>query len=161
MITLKKATEADVDDIAKLHQELDKYNIETLGLKDLFYALDVNNASAYIEMTRDILNDEGTVAFVAEENGSCLGYALATLQPKKFGDGRLYATLEYILVKPEARGKGVGEKLLEVIESELKERGVLAVSSFVFTNNDISLNFHKKHGFKVIAQSYELLKSLN
>lgn len=57
-----------------------------------------------------------------------------------------------ILLRKEARGKGLGEKLLrKIMEKAVKELKVKIITLYVFTDNKIAINLYKKVGFKKIG----------
>jgi len=57
-----------------------------------------------------------------------------------------------ILLRSEARGKGLGEKLLKkIIEKAVKELKVKIIILYVFTDNKIAINLYKKVGFNKIG----------
>jgi len=84
-------------------------------------------------------------ARVAEENGELLGYAL--FYPA-FGSFRAVwrLWLEDLFVRPEARGRGVGELLLAEMCRIAIERGWFGVDWEVLDWNESALEFYRRQG---------------
>ena len=53
-------------------------------------------------------------------------------------------------VAPEAQHSGVGTLLMQSAETELKQAGCDYVSLEVAVDNQLALNFYKKHGYSVL-----------
>ena len=81
-------------------------------------------------------------AFVAEENGTILGFALYYIRYSTWKGQRMY--LEDILVTEEARGRGIGQLLMEQLMAEAKERKLNAIVWQVLEWNEPAINFYKK-----------------
>lgn len=80
---------------------------------------------------------------VSEKNGDVLGFILGAIHhPTQ------KATLENIVVKPEARRTGVARQLLSEFMSEIDRQGVLYVCALSKTTNDPAINFFLKNGFE-------------
>lgn len=57
-----------------------------------------------------------------------------------------------ILLRKEARGKGLGEKLFKkIMEKAAKELKIKIVTLYVFSENKIAINLYKKMGFKKLG----------
>lgn len=56
------------------------------------------------------------------------------------------AEVSYFLA-PEHTGKGLGAKLLTFLEARAAEHDITILLASVSSENDLSLNFHRKHGF--------------
>lgn len=87
---------------------------------------------------------------VWEENGEVLGYAYA---------GRAFERAAYswnaeisCYLAKQIRGKGIGRKLYDRIESILREQGIRKVFAVVTSANEPSIEFHKALGYKEAAR---------
>jgi GNAT superfamily N-acetyltransferase len=85
-------------------------------------------------------------AFVAEENGIILGFALYYIRYSTWKGQAMY--LEDILVTESARGKGVGKLLFDRLIDESKEKGFRRIVWQVLEWNDPAINFYKKYNAK-------------
>lgn len=81
-------------------------------------------------------------AFVAEENGVILGFALYYIRYSTWKGQRMY--LEDILVTQEARGKGIGTMLMHRLIEEAKARKFSGMMWQVLDWNTPAIEFYKK-----------------
>lgn len=81
-------------------------------------------------------------AFVAEEDGVVLGFALYYIRYSTWKGQRMY--LEDILVTEEARGKGIGKMLMDRLIEEARERKLNGITWQVLEWNEPAINFYKK-----------------
>ena len=82
-------------------------------------------------------------AFVAEEDGLILGFALYYIRYSTWKGQRMY--LEDILVTENARGKGIGKLLMDQLIVEAKERNLNGIVWQVLEWNEPAINFYKKY----------------
>jgi aminoglycoside 6'-N-acetyltransferase I len=67
--------------------------------------------------------------------------------------------LEELCVSPECQGTGIGTRFMNLIESDLKARGVKGV--FLQTDSDKpAYRFYQKNGYKEIPKHVSLFKSI-
>lgn len=82
-------------------------------------------------------------AFVAEENGIILGFALYYIRYSTWKGQAMY--LEDILVTEQARGKGTGKMLFDKLIEEAKEKNFNRITWQVLEWNEPAINFYKKY----------------
>ena len=82
-------------------------------------------------------------AFVAEEDGIILGFALYYIRYSTWKGQAMY--LEDILVTEAARGKGIGKLLMEQLIVEAAERKLNRIIWQVLEWNEPAINFYKKY----------------
>ncbi|HXR84744.1 MAG TPA: GNAT family N-acetyltransferase [Hanamia sp.] len=82
-------------------------------------------------------------AFVAEVNGSVVGFALYYIRYSTWKGQRLY--LEDILVNEPWRGKGIGKLLFDQLIKETKEKKLSGMVWQVLEWNEPAINFYKKY----------------
>jgi len=84
-------------------------------------------------------------------------------------DNEDYAELYSISTTAVVQGKGIGSKLMEQLEAQLKEQGVEKVSLTTdYVGNEATLGFYKKNGYGVLYEfvtypnrkMYRLIKNL-
>ncbi len=86
--------------------------------------------------------------WLAEENGIFLGDAVV-LYRQGFHSARLYS----IVVSPNARGKGIGAKLLSHCEEAAKERGCITLRLEVREDNDAAISLYRSRGYDLIGRT--------
>jgi L-amino acid N-acyltransferase YncA len=96
----------------------------------------------FLELTK------GYPAFVIKnvESGKIVGFCfLRAYNP--FSTFRETAEITYFLEKDEV-GKGIGKKALEKLEGDAKKIGIKRLLADISSENQQSITFHKKNGFK-------------
>lgn len=92
-----------------------------------------------------LLNRAHALTLVAEgESGALLGYGLLL-----FRRGSRRARLYSFCVHPEARGGGIGRRLLEALEAAARERGSERLDLEVRVDNRIALGLYRRMGFRL------------
>jgi phosphinothricin acetyltransferase len=137
-------------------------NIRNAKLEDIDSINDIHNQAinekfkvAYLEpWTRDMMvewfkehdNKEYPV-YVAEKDNTVAGFVYIN----SYRPGRVAlkqtAEISYFVDK-KYRGKGIGKKLIEFIESECTNLGIKTLFAIIIDNNEASINLIKKCGYK-------------
>lgn len=97
------------------------------------------------------LLEPGAFALVARDaQGTALGYALVTVNPASatWREPATIGLVESLSVLPEARGRGIGEALLERVAQELAAIGVHEIRLSVVATNAAALRFYERVGFQ-------------
>lgn len=82
-------------------------------------------------------------AFVAEEDGQVLGFALYYIRYSTWKGQALY--LEDILVTETARGKGIGTRLMDRLIEEAREKNFKRIVWQVLDWNEPAMRFYRKY----------------
>lgn len=88
-------------------------------------------------------------AFVAEEKGTILGFALYYTRYSTWKGCRLY--LEDFIVTEASRGKGVGKLLFERVIQEAKDKNYNGMNWQVLDWNEPAINFYNKYAAQLEA----------
>lgn len=83
--------------------------------------------------------------YVVEVDGKVVGSG--GLMPLHPGDCVLHAAEIGYSFLPEYCGRGLGTLLLDRLESAAREKGVTTLLASISSRNELSLEFHRKHGF--------------
>jgi ribosomal protein S18 acetylase RimI-like enzyme len=132
-VNVREATAADKEMLLELWRA---FEAEVPDLEVLTESPD----EAWADLSQHI---ENGVALVAEEEGKPIGFAFA-------GIGRIHpgiAHLTDLYVVPEARSAGIGTRLVEEVESRLRERGISHLSLHVLVSNPRARDLYKRLGF--------------
>lgn len=89
-----------------------------------------------------------SVVFVVELDGELIGsgYALEK-EAKDYLKHEHYAHLGFMYVKPEHRGKGVNQKVLDALINWAKEHGLTEIRLEVYNENLSAIKAYEKAGF--------------
>ena len=147
MITIRTATVADAEKLLAIYAPYVENTAITFEYK----------APSVEEFAERIKNTLAEYPYlVAEKDGEILGYTYAgTFKPRC---AYRHCVETSIYVAREAHGQGVGRKLYEALEVELKSRGIInlnACIAWIETPNSHlthqSPDFHSKMGYKRVA----------
>jgi len=95
----------------------------------------------YNRSKREEAESEPLNLYVEDEKGNLLAGLIA----ETFGN---WLEIEYLFVKEELRGQGIGSKLLQQAETEAKNRNCRF--AFVNTYQFQAPDFYKMHGYKEV-----------
>ena len=138
---IRIAVEADVGQI------LDIYAPYILTTTHTF-EYQVPTYEAFLERFRTV-----TAQFpwlVWEEEGKILGYAYGSAPFERAAFRWVSEDSVYLL--PEARGRGIGKRLLSALEEILKYQGYRKIYAIITSENSDSLEFHRKMGYSFLAE---------
>ena len=96
---------------------------------------------SYNRSKREAAESESLNLYIEDEHGRLL----AGLVAETFGN---WLEIEYLFVKEDLRGQGIGSQLLQQVESEAKKRNCRYV--FVNTYQFQAPAFYQKHGYKEV-----------
>ena len=96
---------------------------------------------SYNRSKREVAESEPLNLYVEDEHGEIM----AGLVAETFGN---WLEIEYLFVKEDLRGQGIGSQLLQQAESEAKKRNCRF--AFVNTYQFQAPAFYQKHGYKKV-----------
>ncbi|MDI6024346.1 GNAT family N-acetyltransferase [Leucobacter sp. UT-8R-CII-1-4] len=137
-----------VEDASVLHALAVQYQTgrEAIGRDEFDVALD------NVLRHRD---QETNVLFVAEQDGRVAGYSLLTVSRLLHAPG-LTAHLQEIVVDAEARGHGIGDRLMQANEHYCMGRGVRQLSASTARIG----SFYNHRGFEPVGEHYRKVLEL-
>jgi ribosomal protein S18 acetylase RimI-like enzyme len=142
-VTIRDARKSDLELLRRLRDEFQ----QELG-KPPFFDEPWETVAEEVEET---IADG--VALIAEDEGTPVGYALASVVPQTPVRGHLYD----LYVNPDVRGRGVGRELIAAVAEHLKGRGVTHLSLDVALTNDSARRLYERLGFR----SYDVLMAVD
>jgi ribosomal protein S18 acetylase RimI-like enzyme len=100
---------------------------------------------------QDLILDEGTEILVIEVDNEIVGSGYAQIRSgKPFERYELFGYLGFMYVKPEFRGKGLNNLLLNDLKKWILSKGITEVRLQVYSDNDAAVRAYEKAGFKKI-----------
>lgn len=93
-----------------------------------------------------LLADPAAFALLAGSRSDPVGYAVVTLRPTVYCEGRL-AVLDELYVRPGMRGGGIGTTLLTAAVREVRRRGGGEMHINVDEIDVDARRFYERHGF--------------
>ena len=146
-LSIRRAKESDIPIINKLLYQVLKVHSDTRP--DLFKP----GTKKYTdEELKEILADDKTPVFVAEKDGSVLGYAFCVHQQYINNNNMTDIKTLYIddlCVDEAARGAHIGKALYEYVVNYAKKQGYYNVTLNVWADNVNAVKFYEKIGLKV------------
>jgi len=106
-----------------------------------------------IDETNNVINKKEGVIYVAVDNNKFIGFiGLKKYQERpwaeKFIDFKKSIALSWIALLKEYRGKGIGSKLLDVADEQVKKWG----KERIWLNcKEDRINFYKRNGYEVVG----------
>ena len=138
---IRMATEADVPAMLAIYAP---YILTTT----YSFEYDVPTETEFLNRFRNITAQFPWLLW--EEDGQVLGYAYGSLPFERAAyawcaEGSVY-------LKPEARGRGIGKILYDGLENILKAQGYQKIYAIITSENENSIAFHRKKGYKFLAE---------
>ena len=133
---IRLATEADVPAMLRIYAP---YILTTTYT----FEYDVPTEEAFLERFRTIT--ERFPWLVWEEAGKILGYAYGSAPFERAAYS--WCAEDSVYLSPEARGLGIGKKLLLALEKILQAQGYKKIYAIITSENTVSLEFHRKNGY--------------
>lgn len=105
-----------------------------------------------------LIESQDAIVLVAEENNEIIasGYALIKETEKTYYKFKKYAYLGFMFVKPEHRGKGINQLIVEKLISWSKEKGMSEVRLDVYDQNESAVKAYEKAGFERLLLTMRL-----
>lgn len=146
-MTIRPATPADVPALGRLgallisiHHDFDRQR---------FFAPPANPEEGYGWFLGSQLEDPDVVVLVAEHEGRVVGYVYAGVEPHSWKELREECGFVHdIIVAPDARGHGAGQRLLDAAITWLKARGMPRVMLWTADSNAHAQRLFARHGFR-------------
>ena len=96
-----------------------------------------------------LLTDYNSISLIARENGEIVGFIVGMIYPDRKAINGHILTID---VSPSHRRKGIGQKLLQEIESIFSQKGVQACILEVREDNVAATGLYRKLGYKEVGR---------
>ena len=164
MLTIRPATDADLDRLAALYYEFHEFHVQRmpdrlqrLGGLDHFGGRSMRKSLSRISAADD------SAIFVADADGHIVGLAEVHLQADSVKNLAIvrytYALLQILVVTEAARGQGVGGQLVAAAENWGREQGAHELRLEIWDFEQGPLHFYEKQGYDTLKRT--LLKRLD
>ena len=151
---VRKMRKSDLRNVAELHNQLNLYENQWMNFSPKFLKLETSVRwidKTYKNKLKDIL--------VAEDKGKIVSFLLYIYRPKGKVFAENYFYIEDLFVTPEYRGRGIGKKLMNLVEEEAKKRGIKKLRLSSKVKNTPANTLYKGLGYKV--EQYDWNKMLD
>ena len=151
--------EMNIDDrknIDKMQFDLQKYFSEIDQTHESQSYKDIDDAHRYMQkMIDDVKNMDGKI-FIDEENGQITGFIQGVIIRHEKGDDVFYdlthkpskeGWVGLLFVKPEYRGRNIGQNLLSEIKKYFKSKNCTSMKLLVLSDNKHAIAVYEKNGF--------------
>ncbi len=136
---IRRAEKGDIGGIAELLLQVHKVHSDIRP--DVF----VEGKRKYSDgELAEIIADENTPVFVAEEKGKIIGHCFCE---KKEYETAPYLYIDDLCVDGEVRGGGIGRSLYNHVVEYATGLGISTVTLNVWVGNDSAMAFYEKMGF--------------
>ncbi|MDQ4072323.1 MAG: GNAT family N-acetyltransferase [Actinomycetota bacterium] len=100
------------------------------------------------------LAEPDAFVIIAEQAARAVGYAVVTVGegPSGWDLGERVAEVETLAVLPEARGRGVGTRLMDAVEAELPRLGIAMFGVLVIAANEEAMRFYEERGLTPVSR---------
>lgn len=145
---VRPMTRNDLEGAARLAGKLVRQHMAFDPLRFLQLA---NPEAGYARYFGSEIESEDVVLLVAEaeESHAIVGYAYARLEPRSYNELRdACGALHDIWVEPEARGTGLGERLLREACARLRAKGAPRVVLLTAIQNEAAQRLFARAGFR-------------
>ena len=138
-VTIEPATVDDIDAIADCWVAL-AADQQQHGSR---LQAEPNRTSATETIARHVVTDG---VYVAREDGIC-GFVMFHVDAGTYSQTKPTGTITTLYVRPPARNKGLGTRLLAAAEQALADRGAATVSIEALTANEAAREFYDRRGY--------------
>lgn len=143
MITI--AATKDYKLIAQLGEEI--YNLHASLYPGIFKPY---NKTALEKVLENFLNDPNCICYVANQNGTNIGYAILLIRESK-ENAFLHSTrtlfIDQISVLNKYQKSGAGKLLMEQAENFAKENSITKITLDYWTDNVVAAAYFRKKGY--------------
>lgn len=154
MILLRTGEQQDLEGMLRLHVELHRFT--ALGAPARFQELSASDETRLREWLTGLLEDPAATCLVAIDDEELIG--LAEVRIEEPGDlpgvvPTRRAHLHGLVVTASHRGSGIGERLLEAVETWVRDADVeeLDLAHFVFEGDPSE--FYERLGYRVVKRT--------
>lgn len=149
-ICVRKAIESDITVLRQLEQEL----IDFERPFDRY----MRNADVIYYDLNGLVSSAESIVYLVEIESRVVASGYGQIRKSKpFIVSEHYCYLGFIYVKPDFRGRGVSQQILEKLIEWAKLRGVNHFQLDVYSENTAAISAYEKFGFKARSVNMEIM----
>jgi hypothetical protein len=147
----------DRKDIDEMQFDLQKYFSEIDQTRESQPYKNINDAHYYMQkMMDDAKNMDGKIFVAEEEDGRLTGFIQGVIIEHRKGEDDFYdlthksskeGWVGLLFVKPEYRGRNIGQNLLSEIKKYFKSKNCTSMKLLVLSDNKHAIAVYEKNGF--------------
>lgn len=150
-VSVRRATRKDQTTVLRFHQALYVEFRDEIAAPDVIPLFAYKNMDATLkEDVEGLLSARSAAVFLAERDGTALGYVSGHIEVDHRRVLCRRGVVEDWYVAAEARGQGVGPRLLNTLIDWFRADGCELVESGTWAFNEKARKAHAKAGFKEI-----------
>ena len=153
MVRIRRVTADDVEALTPLKAEVHALHVS--ARPDVFKAMTDEQIATWL---RERLAEETTDAWMAEDDGRLLGYAMAAQRGRgetTFSHERAWCEIDEVTVVPTGRRAGIARELIECAVEHARSLGVTTVELTTWAFNETAKAAFAKMGFRPMIGRYE------
>ena len=104
-----------------------------------------------------MITDDNAAVIVAESSGELVGSGSAIIKPgNTYNQHEHFAHLGFMFVKPEHRGKGINQAIIQALRDWSATKGLSEIRLQVYAENENAIKAYEKVGFKKLLTEMRL-----
>lgn len=143
-VIIRKALKKDLKSVMELNTALFQLEIKLGNEVDINWTYSKDGRKYFLER----LSQEKAIFLVAEINKKIVGYVIAFIEKYLHKKPKTIVEIENMYVLPKFQRKGVGQRLVTIVEDEAKRKGALTIFVVAISKNNSAKNFYRKMNFK-------------
>lgn len=145
---IRKFAKEDLPQVLDLCREIRKYHNDLLN----GYFTEQNDEYEKIGFLESLENDN-TVALVAEHNNKIVGYLLGEFKVSAWLSKPKVGHISNFGITENSRRKGIGKQLMDYFFKICKEKEIQEIRLGVYNKNTSACKFYEDYGFSALQQT--------
>ncbi|KEI91016.1 GNAT family N-acetyltransferase [Clostridium botulinum] len=150
-MNFRKANANDVNELVLLFK-----NLQTMHSENVTNIFNKNIDECVLkDYINNVILNENYNFYIVEDKKKIIGAIEVITIIEKDNPvlkNREYALIDKLVVDNNYRGYGIGSRLIEYAEKDLKSRGIKEIEIYVWEFNRDALNLYEKKGYKTICR---------
>lgn len=155
---VRKATVKDIPNLIKLFRGLVKYHQKIYTKDDKFYNKEIKNVRGlWMKFIKKNINNKNSLILISYDNKKPVAYSISYIKDNiPVYSIKKYGYISDLYVDKNYRKKGIGKELVDMSKKRFKKKGIKFMSLEVNHNNNHTIKFYNKYGFKEYHKSMRM-----